>query len=142
MMAEPGERVVTAGHSRLQASYAGREQVIHHLKEAFVQDRLTKEEFDARVGQALTSRTCAELAALTADLPAGLTAAQPLPKSARAHSRVSMNKAVTGTACLIVAANAGMMASLLAGSGVAVLLVAMFTVIGLAVAIGTLIAAG
>ena len=40
------------------------------LKAAFVQDRLTKDEFDDRVGQALASRTYADLTALTADLPA------------------------------------------------------------------------
>lgn len=141
-MAEPEELATTAGHRRMRAFQADREQVIDQLKNAFVQDRLTKEEFDSRVGQAFTSRTCAELAALTADLPAWLTAAQPPGKSARAHRRVPMSTAVTGTACVIGAANAGMLAALLTGSGVAVLLVAMFTIIGLAVAIGALITAG
>ena len=47
------------------------------LKAAFVQGRLTKDEFDQRVGQTFASRTCGELAALTADLPAGLVAAKP-----------------------------------------------------------------
>ena len=36
-----------------------------------MQGWLTKDEFDARIGQALASRTYAELAAVTADLPAG-----------------------------------------------------------------------
>jgi Domain of unknown function (DUF1707) len=66
-----------AHQSRLRASHADREQVIHTLKDAFVQDRLTKDEFDARVGHALASRTHADLAALTADLPAGPPAARP-----------------------------------------------------------------
>ena len=43
---------------------------------AFVQGRLTKDEFDLRVGQALTSGTHGDLAALTADIPAGLTGAR------------------------------------------------------------------
>jgi hypothetical protein len=43
--------------------------VIAVLKTAFVQDRLTKDEFDHRVGQVLASRTYVELATLTADLP-------------------------------------------------------------------------
>ena len=141
MMAEPEELVTTAGR-RIQAFHADLAQVIDQLKDAFAQDRLTKEEFDSRVGLAFTARTCAELAALTADLPAGLTAAQPPRKSARAHRRVPMNTAVTGTACVIVAANAGMLIALVTGSGAAVLLMAMFTIIGLAVAIGALIAAG
>jgi hypothetical protein len=67
------------GHGCLRASHAGREQVIGVLKAAFVQGRLGKDEFDLRVGQAFASRTYAELAAVTADLPAGLAAAQPPP---------------------------------------------------------------
>jgi len=42
--------------------------------------------FDLRVGQALTSRTYAQLAAVTADLPAGLTAAGP-PEPAQPASK-------------------------------------------------------
>src|SRR5262249_55591626 len=38
-------------------------------------------EFDVRAGQAFASRTYADLAALTADLPAGLAAAQPTPST-------------------------------------------------------------
>ena len=60
-----------AGRGRLRASHADREQVIDTLKDAFVQGRLTKDEFDSRVGDVLASRTYADLAALTADLPAG-----------------------------------------------------------------------
>ena len=52
------------------------------LKAAFMQGRLAKEEFDLRVGQALASRTYADLAVLTADVPTGLTGAQP-PEPAR-----------------------------------------------------------
>ena len=61
----------------MRASHADRERVIDVLKAAFVQGRLAKDEFDLRVGQTLASRTCAELAALTADIPAGLPAARP-----------------------------------------------------------------
>ena len=47
-----------AGHGRPGASHAGREQVIEVLKTAFVQGRLTKDEFGTRIGQAFTSRLC------------------------------------------------------------------------------------
>jgi hypothetical protein len=63
------------GRSHLRASQADREQVIDLLKAAFVQGRLTKDEFELRVGQTLASRTVAELASPTADIPAGLTVA-------------------------------------------------------------------
>jgi hypothetical protein len=71
-----------AGRGHLRASYADREQVIGTLKAAFVQGMLAKDEFDARMGQAFGSRTYAELAALTADLPAMPPPAQP-PKPTR-----------------------------------------------------------
>jgi hypothetical protein len=53
--------------------------VVEALKAAFVQGRLAKDEFDTRVGQTLAARTYAELAALTADIPAA-PAPAPLPR--------------------------------------------------------------
>jgi Domain of unknown function (DUF1707) len=61
----------TPGYGHLLAADADREQVIEALKVAFVGGRLTRDKFDAGVGRALTSRTYAELAAVTADIPAG-----------------------------------------------------------------------
>jgi hypothetical protein len=58
-----------AGRDRLRAGQADREQVIGTLKTAFVHGQLTKDELDTRAGQALTARTYADLAALTADIP-------------------------------------------------------------------------
>jgi hypothetical protein len=78
-MAEPPDRMpASAGSGYWRASRADREQVIGTLKAAFVQGMLAKEEFDVRVGQAFAARTYAQLAAVTADLPAGLTIAKPL----------------------------------------------------------------
>jgi hypothetical protein len=79
MTAGPGhhEAATPVGRSHMKACHADREQIIDVLKAAFVQDRLTKDEFDDRVGLALASRTYAELAAVTADIPAGLARAQP-----------------------------------------------------------------
>ena len=72
--------------SRLRASHADREHVIDVLKAGFVQGLLTKDELDARVTQTFTSRTYAELAEVTADIPAGLAGAQPPRKPARARA--------------------------------------------------------
>jgi len=72
------------GHMR--ASHADREQVVGKLQAAFVQGRLTKDELDERAGQALASRTYAELAAVTADIPAGVAEGRP-PGPARAAAR-------------------------------------------------------
>ena len=54
---------------RLRASHSDREQAVETLKAAYVQDRLTRDEFGTRVSQALAARTRADLAALVRDLP-------------------------------------------------------------------------
>jgi hypothetical protein len=71
------------GHGRRRASRADRDQAIDVLKAAFVQGRLTKDEFDARIGLTFTARTCTELAAVTADLPAPPAGAQPPHRPSR-----------------------------------------------------------
>ena len=65
-----------AGRGGFRASHADRDRAIDLLKAAFVQGRLTKDELDERLGQALAARTYTELAALTADLHPGLAGAQ------------------------------------------------------------------
>ncbi len=69
---------------------AGREQVIAALKAAYVQGRLTKEEFDLRVGQALAMY--AELDALTADIPAAPPAVTARAELAREAANKKMIK--------------------------------------------------
>jgi hypothetical protein len=55
----------------MRASGADRDRVVEVLKYAFIQERLAKDEFADRIGQALAARTWADLDALTADIPAG-----------------------------------------------------------------------
>ena len=82
MATGPGDLMAAAqdDYGRMRASRADREQGIDALKAAFVQGRLTKDELDERVARALVPQTYAELAALTDDLPAGLTSADPPQK--------------------------------------------------------------
>jgi putative transcriptional regulator len=75
------------GSGHLRASHADREQAIEVLKAAFVRERLAKAEFETRVGQALASRTYAELAAVTGDIPARLIAGQPPSTPARVREQ-------------------------------------------------------
>jgi hypothetical protein len=79
-MAGPGDEMAAgaAGRGPMRASHADREQVIEALKDAFVYGRLTKDELDARAGRALAARTCAELAALTADIAPAPAAPAPV----------------------------------------------------------------
>lgn len=70
------------GDGGLRASHADRDTVVEQLRVAAGDGRLTPEELDERLEAALTARTYAELAALTADLPdarqpAGLAPQQP-----------------------------------------------------------------
>lgn len=121
-MTGPGDETGTraAGRGRMRASHADREHVVDALKAAFVQGRLTQDELDARVGQALAARTYADLAALTADLPAepGRSPA-PAPAPARAPARTSA-PARNRAASRAVKVGAGAIAGTMAGVGVAV----------------------
>ena len=89
---------------RLRASHVDREQAISALKAAFVQGRLTSDEFDARVGQALASRTRAELAAITADIPAGPIGVQPAREPNPPALSVKSGVCVTVTVASLAAA--------------------------------------
>jgi hypothetical protein len=135
---EPGAQAAAAG---LRASRADRERVIDLLKAAFVQDRLDRDEFDTRIGQALASRTYGELAAVTAGIPAELTGELPRRPPVRARRRIPFNTAVTGAAYMAGLLNIGMIATLLSRSPVAVVLFAVFTVIGTILAIGAMVVA-
>jgi hypothetical protein len=66
--------------------------VVDTLKAAFVEGRLTKDELDARAGQAFAARTYADLAALTADIPAGSAGARLRPEPAWVQARPSVSK--------------------------------------------------
>jgi hypothetical protein len=80
-MTEPGDEITA--------------QAIRTLKAALVQGRLTEDEYDERMARASASRSLAELAVLTADLPAGRMDAPARPPTAN-DVRVAV--------CLIVAA--------------------------------------
>ena len=138
MRPEPGARAAEAG---LRASHADRERVIDLLKAAFAQGRLDRDEFDARIGQALASRTYGELTAVIAGIPVELTGALPRRPPVRARRRIPFNTAITGGACMAGLVNVGMMAALLSRSPVAVVLFVVFTVIGVILAIRAMIVA-
>lgn len=97
------EKAAAVARGRLRASHADREHVIGTLKAAFVQGRLTKDELDLRIGQTFASRTYAELARLTVDIPAGLIAASAPHNAARTRARPPMNNAVKSGICVAIA---------------------------------------
>ena len=72
--------------SELRASHDDRDKIVEQLRVAAGDGRLTSDELDQRLEQALTARTYGELAKLIADLPAsaagglGLSTAHAKPK--------------------------------------------------------------
>jgi hypothetical protein len=87
-----------AGRDRLRAGHGDRERVIEMLKDAFADGRLARDELDARAGRALAARTYADLAALTADIPA----AARLPRPPAPARRPLARAAVMAGICLII----------------------------------------
>jgi hypothetical protein len=81
-MTRPGSEIVANG-TRLPVTYADRERVIRTLQAALAQGRLTEDEHEERTARASVSRSRAELTALTADLPDGITALPPTPRDVR-----------------------------------------------------------
>jgi Domain of unknown function (DUF1707) len=123
-MTGPGyEKAAATGRGPVRASRAEREQMIDVLKAAFVQDRLTKDEFDERVGQALAARTYEELAAVTADIPAGLAAARRPRKPARRRVNNAVRWGASGFVTPAILAAAWAVASLRGDGGYAAIAV-------------------
>jgi len=96
-----------SSRDHVRAAHADRDAVIEALKTAFVAGRLSKTELTTRTAQALAGRTYADLAALTADIPAESPAAPspdrpPVPEVSRPVAKAA---AISGM-CLIIAAAA------------------------------------
>jgi hypothetical protein len=71
-----------SGGQQLPLSWYDRDQMTSTLRAALAQGRLTEDEHDARAAQVSAARSHAELARLTADLPADLTARLPTARYA------------------------------------------------------------
>jgi hypothetical protein len=132
-----------ARQGRFRASHADREQVVGALQAAFVQGRLTPDELDERVGEALPARTYADLAALTADLPVGpdrasvpvpTTPPLPVPAPPQAPVRRPRSPAASfavkaGTGAIVVTMIAALAAAVISGAPAAAVLIAVFMLV-------------
>ncbi|MCT9931066.1 DUF1707 and DUF4870 domain-containing protein [Planotetraspora sp. A-T 1434] len=65
-------------HHHLRVTHQDRDQVVEHVKAAFAEGRLDKDEMDQRLHQAMTARTHADLAPIMTDLY-GSRPATPAP---------------------------------------------------------------
>lgn len=115
----------------MRASRSDRERTVEMLKTAFVRDRLTKDELDALVGQALAARTYADLEAVTAGIPVWSKDAIAIPASFSPHvpRRTEVRRAVRfgagalGVVIVATGAVAGVAVSPAAGVAVAMFFV-------------------
>jgi hypothetical protein len=70
MAAGHGYPAASGGRGMMRAADADRDHVVEFLQRAYTEGRLSKDEYDARMGGALAARTYADLDQLVADLPA------------------------------------------------------------------------
>lgn len=92
----------TAGHGGFRASDGDREQAIDRLKTAFADGLLAEDEFELRVGRALVSRTHADLAEVTADLPGpGVPTGVPASSAAAKPVRRPRDPSVKAAAAIV-----------------------------------------
>ena len=96
-----GPQDPASSRDRLRAGHADRDLVIEALKTAFVDGRLTKTELAGRTGRALTARTYADLAAVTADIPAESTVAEPAATKAAATKAAAAKSAAAKSAAAV-----------------------------------------
>ena len=137
--ARPGDQgAADAARGYLRASHADREHVIDVLKAAFVQGMLTKPELDARVSQAFASRTHGDLAAITADLPAGPIRALPPRKPAPAQAPPPVNRPLMWTAIGIMLAAVAALVAAFPAQNVEVMSMGVFAILIAAPIAGTL----
>jgi len=101
-----GAQGPATGGDQDRACPGDRERLIDTLKEAFAQDRLTRSQLDALVAQALTARPAADLAALSAGIPALAGSARP-PLPAR---RRPLARAIAGSGGCVIAGLAALLA--------------------------------
>ena len=109
MTTGPEDHRAAARRGQFRASQADREDVIDALKAGYVAGRLTEDEFEARVGQALAARTRADLATITADIPA---------RAGRGPAAGMPDRVVAGGTVAVIAAAAFGGAVLIGGAGV------------------------
>jgi len=108
----------TPGSAGFLASDADRERAVDMLKAAFVRGALTRDELTLRTGRALTARTYAGLAAITAGLNPGTPKprpATPRPPTQAPRRRVKkrVNKKVVAWSAVAVLVPAALGASFL-----------------------------
>jgi hypothetical protein len=90
--------MTAGGYGQMRVSDMDRDRANSLLQAAYVEGRLTKDEYDERCGRALASQTYAQLQALTADLP-GHSPGALAPAQFAVAPRRTNSLAVASLAC-------------------------------------------
>ncbi len=116
---KPGAGAPAGGSGKTRASDTDRERAVDALSAAFAEGRLTKEEHSTRVQRAYGSLTYAELAALSADLPAGPPGTPPPPAATSAAAAVPRTSplAVASLVCGLIPLLPATLAAIILGAG-------------------------
>ena len=108
--------MAAGSYVHMRASTADRDRSVEVLKSSFVEGRLTQDELDLRLGQALVSRFFAELMAITADLPVGPFGRLPAHPVTPPFPRTRGPGALTAVAVLVLAGFAVLVALMAVGA--------------------------
>jgi hypothetical protein len=87
--------LATVGFMLIRPSAADRDRAIDVLKASFVEGRITEQELDLRVGQALGTRYFADLVALIGDLPASPFSRLPAHRATPVFRRTGRQRRTT-----------------------------------------------
>jgi hypothetical protein len=92
---------MSARCARFRASTADTDRTVAVLQRSFVEGRLTKDELDLRLGQALVAPFFDQLMEITADLPVGTFGRLPAHPAAPASRRSGRWRVAAGRAALV-----------------------------------------
>jgi len=82
----------------MRASTADRDRAVEVITRAYTEGRLTKDEHDARVEQAMTATTFAQLDSVVMDLPGAGPPAPPVPVAPPKNNALAIASLVCGVA--------------------------------------------
>ena len=90
------------GRRQMRASTIDRDHAVEMITKAYTEGRLTKDEHDARVEQAMTASTYAELDSVVVDLPGARPPAPPAPPAPPKNNALAIASLVCGAAQLML----------------------------------------
>jgi hypothetical protein len=86
----------------MRASAVDRDRAVEVITTAYTEGRLTKDEHDARVEQAMTASTYAQLDSVVVDLPGARPPAPPAPPAPPKNNALAIASLVCGVAQLML----------------------------------------